>query len=306
MAKVKVPATTANLGPGFDTLGLALAMYNTVEIEEKSAGLEIDVIGEGAEFIPNNERNIVFQSAAAVYSYLHKPMPGLRIRLGNGIPIARGLGSSAAAIIGGMMAAGIAAGHALTHDELLALAIQVEGHPDNITPALLGGLTVSCLDGGNVVHVKTSLPDALKAVVAIPDFQLSTADARKVLPKMVSLQDAVYNVSRSSLLVAGLMSGHLEVLETAMHDRLHQPYRTPLIPGLTDVFAAGKKEGALAVVLSGSGPTVIAFAKENLKSIGAAMQEAFRHHDVASRVVETDVCHTGAVIVDGSENAAAQ
>jgi homoserine kinase len=294
MVTIRVPATTANLGPGFDTLGLALALYNQVSMEEICEGLEFKISGEGAEFIPGDDSNIVYKAAAQVYGYLNRPVPGLRIHLHNGIPIARGLGSSAAAIIGGMVAASRLAGSALSDAELLMLATRVEGHPDNITPALLGGLTISCMNGEEVVFVKTELPGELKAVVAIPDFQLTTADARKVLPKEVSLQDAVYNVSRSSLLVAGLMSGNLDVLGTAMDDRLHQPYRACLIPGLPDVFTAGKDAGALAVVISGSGPTIIAFAKDNLAAIGVAMQQAFAEHSITSRVMETGVCLAGA------------
>ena len=299
MITVRVPATTANLGPGFDTLGLALALYNTVEMEEMERGLTIEVTGEGAEFIPCNSRNIVFKSALKVYEHLQIPVPGLKIRLHNGIPIARGLGSSAAAIIGGMVAASQLAGKALTREELLNLGTMVEGHPDNITPALLGGLTISCMENNQVEFIRTELPSALKAVVAIPQFQLTTADARKVLPKQVSLQDAVYNVSRSSLLVAALMSGDLDLLSTAMSDRLHQPYRFRLIPGVEDVFAAGKEAGALAVVISGSGPTIIAFAKDGLRDIGTAMQKAFQQHGIDSRVVETDVCLTGAQLITG-------
>ncbi len=294
MITIRVPATTANLGPGFDTLGLALALYNRVSMEAIEAGLEFEITGEGAEFIPGDETNIVYKAAAQVYNYLNLPVPGLKIHLHNGIPIARGLGSSAAAIIGGMVAASHLAGRVLSDAELLMLATRVEGHPDNITPALLGGLTISCMNGEDVVFVKTELPRELKAVVAIPDFQLTTAEARKVLPKEVSLQDAVYNVSRSSLLVAGLMSGNLDVLGTAMNDRLHQPYRAPLIPGLPDVFSAGKEAGALAVVISGSGPTIIAFARDNLAAIGSAMQQAFAKHHIASRVMETEVCLAGA------------
>ena len=294
MVTIRVPATTANLGPGFDTLGLALALYNRISMEEMSEGLAFEITGEGAEFIPGDESNIVYKAAAQVYGYLKRPVPGLRIHLHNGIPIARGLGSSAAAIIGGMVAASRLAGSSLSDAELLMLATRVEGHPDNITPALLGGLTISCMNGEEVVFVKTELPGELKAVVAIPDFQLTTADARKVLPKEVSLQDAVYNVSRSSLLVAGLMSGNLDVLGTAMDDRLHQPYRACLIPGLPDVFTAGKDAGALAVVISGSGPTIIAFARDNLAAIGAAMQQAFAEHGITSRVMETGVCLAGA------------
>ena len=302
MIKVRVPATTANLGPGFDTLGLALALYNSISMRISDDELKILVEGEGAEFVPLNQRNIVYRSALKVFEYLQVPVPGLTIHLNNDIPIARGLGSSAAAIIGGIVAASHLAGQTLTAQQVLYLANQVEGHPDNITPALLGGLTISCLEGDQVVFIKTEMPADLKAVVAIPDFQLSTAEARKVLPKAVSLQDAVYNVSRSSLLVAALMSGKLDVLPTAMSDRLHQPYRARLIPGLEDVFKAGLEAGALGVVISGSGPTTIAFAKEGLNPIGTAMQNAFHSHDIPCRILETEVCMTGAHHTQVSED----
>jgi homoserine kinase len=297
MISVRIPATTANLGPGFDTLGMALQLYNEVELMYSSNGSSIEIVGEGAHSLPRNENNIVYQSIAKFYAYLGKAMPGLKIRTINRIPLARGLGSSSAAIIGGLSAANALEGSPFNQNVILDLAMELEGHPDNITPALVGGLTISCVEGNKVHYIKTNPPPELKAIVAIPDFQVATADARKVLPVLVSLHDAVFNVSRSSLVVASMMSGQLSLLESAMQDRLHQQYRAGLIPGLEDVFASAREAGALAVVISGSGPTVIAFGTESLASIGEGMKNGFAKNQISCKILETGICLEGTRII---------
>ena len=302
MVKFKVPATTANLGPGFDTLGMALSLYNQVEMEEKDEGLLIEVRGEGEGFIPEDKTNIVYRAAQKVFSYQGISPSGLFIKLNNRIPIARGLGSSAAAIVGGLSAANRLTGSNLSDQELLSLGLQVEGHPDNITPALLGGFTISCLEDDQVVYVKAAPPENLKAVVVIPDFLVPTTKARSVLPDTVSLEDAVFNVSHASLVVASLMAGEIDLLDRAMKDRLHQPYRFGLIPGAEDVFSAAKEAGARAVVISGSGPTIIALGTGDMEKVGKAMNRAFLDHDIPNEMVQTIINQAGAEEIKPSDS----
>ena len=202
--KVTVPATTANMGPGFDCLGMALKLYNQVEISPTDGGLAIEIQGEGAGDIRKDEGNIVFKAVERLFQEAGRPCPGLVIKLTNHIPAARGLGSSASAIVGGLVAANRLAGDPFTPEKLLALATELEGHPDNVAPALLGGIIISVVQEGKVHWLKITPPDGLSTVVAVPDFKLSTRAAREVLPKTVSLQDAVFNLSRSALLVGAL------------------------------------------------------------------------------------------------------
>jgi len=294
MIKVKVPATTANLGPGFDTLGMALNLYNTIEIEESERnGINIQNFGLGAGILPNNKENVVYQAAEKVFQEVGIYPKNLIIKMTNEIPLCRGLGSSAAAIVGGIVAANQLTGNHLCEKQLLNLATKMEGHPDNVAPALLGGLIISCLEEDDVVYLRLEPPKEIKAVVAIPEFHLSTEKARQALPEKVSFQDAVFNTSRVALLIAALTSGNLEILNFATQDRLHQSYRSFLIPGMEEVFAASKQAGAKAVTISGAGPSLLALATENTEQIANAMQNAFSQHEIKSRVQVMDVCLRG-------------
>lgn len=298
MVRVQVPATTANMGPGFDTLGMALKMYNIVEMETGGHGLQIEVEGDGADQIPRNSSNIVYAAAARVFKVRGFAPPGLRIKIINNIPLARGLGSSAAAIVGGLVAANIISGNKLGEKELLSIATDLEGHPDNVAPALLGGIVISALIDGEVKYSKIDAPAKLKCVAAIPDFNLPTRLAREVLPQSVSLGDAVFNISRASLLVAALIKGDFNLLATAMDDKIHQPYRANLIPGMKRVFAAAKLAGARGIVLSGAGPTLIAFCDENTTLIASVMKETFWQSGIQARVVELEPNPVGAVALE--------
>lgn len=295
MVRVQVPATTANLGPGFDTLGMALQIYNTIEMEEIDFGkLSIEIEGEGTDHIPRDERNVVYKSAEKLFNQVGYKPKCLRIKLINNIPVASGLGSSATAIVGGLVAANTIAGNPLNEKDLLALATEIEGHPDNVAPALLGGVVVSALFDGEVKFIKVEPPIELKCVVAIPKFPLSTQKAREVLPQNVSLNDAIFNISRASLLVAALMSGNLNIFGLAMDDKLHQPYRSSLVPGMKKVFAAAKLAGARGVALSGAGPTLIAFCDKNTALVAQVMKETFQENGVLCRVLEVNPNPIGA------------
>lgn len=314
MVRVRVPATTANLGPGYDVLGLALKLYNTVEIE-KSDRLSIEIEGEGADSLPKDESNIVYQAAQEVFKTVNGKPLIVNLKLINNIPLARGLGSSAAARVGALVAANRLIGNKLSQDEILKIAARLEGHPDNVTPALVGGLTISYLVEvkshsripGNtgmakkeVKYLKIGLPEELKIVLAIPDFEVSTKKAREVLPEEVSLEDAVANMGKTALLVSSLAQGNLRLLDIATQDRLHQPYRAKLIPGMERVFKAALANGAKGAFLSGSGSTIAAFSirnsEEKNKEIGQAMVSAFQKAGHKSYYKILDIDREGTIL----------
>ena len=281
MVVIRVPATTANLGPGFDTLGMALNMYNYISMAEIDSGLIIDANGNGAEKVPRDTSNLAYKAAAKIFEEVHYKPRGLKIEINSNIPMARGLGSSASVIVGGMVAANYISGNKLNYDQILHLAAHIEGHPDNVAPALFGGIVVSAQFDKETVYRKIKPPADLTTVVAIPDYALSTKMARDALPAKVPLGDAVYNMSRVSLLVWALMTSDMELMGKAMEDKLHQPYRMPLIPGMDKVIKAAKDMGTYSVALSGAGPTLIAFCtSSNAETIGAAMKDAFKKSGV--------------------------
>ena len=261
---VRVPGTSANCGPGFDCFGLAATIYNDLDLtllEDET--LTIEANGDGAETIPTDDKNIVWRAARMVIerSGNGEKFKGGVLRMENRIPMSRGLGSSAAAIVAGLFAANEILGKPFNRNDILKFATEIEGHPDNVAPAIFGGFTVSTVDYRGQVQTFAFLPKIkLKLIVAVPDFPLSTRIARQVLPKSVPLKDAVFNVGRASMLIAALINGKEKFLAGAFDDALHQPYRTKLVPGMQEVFSAGKKAGALGVCLSGAGPCVIAFS----------------------------------------------
>lgn len=299
MIRVRIPATTANLGPGFDALALALSIYNYVEVRPVPEGmpLQITIEGEGADELPRDETNLVFRAISGLFKYKNEACPGLQIKLINNIPLARGLGSSAATIIGGLLAAQQLLSLPLKREEILDLALKLEGHPDNISAALLGGLVISCRSGNKMHYHKIGFPNKLKLVVAVPEFQVSTQQARRILPETLSREQAVFNLSRTALLTASFLSGDFSLLPIALEDKLHQPYRSVLVPGMPEVFAAAKDAGALGVALSGAGPSVTAFADHNPQAVEAAMKQAFKEHGVIAQTIITTPAIEGAKII---------
>ena len=286
--RVCVPGTSANCGPGFDTLGVACTVYNELELtllEEER--LEIAVTGEGASNIPGDARNIVWRSIRTLLRRAHaeEQYHGARIRMKNGIPLSRGLGSSAAAIVAGLKAANLILNNRFSRRELLQIATDLEGHPDNVAPAIFGGFTITVMHDGHPECFSFMPRLPLKLVVAVPSFPLSTRAARSVLPAEVPLKDAVFNVSRAALLVAALSKGNIHFLQHAFEDALHQPYRAKLIPGMYDVFQAAREAGALGASMSGAGPCLIAFTLDKAEEIGAAMVQAFQQHDIEARAL---------------------
>lgn len=296
MPLVRVPATTANLGPGFDTLGMALELYDEILVEE-AASPEIVVSGEGEATIPRGPENIAYRAARMVFQQTGRPEITLRLRMHNNIPVARGLGSSAAALVGGLIGANTLLGSPLNQAQLIKLATAMEGHPDNVAPAILGGLVVSVKDKNQVYCQRLEPPPGLSTVVAIPQFTLSTRASRSVLPANIPFGDAVFNVSRVGMLIAAVQAGNLELMGKMMIDKLHQPYRMPLVPGIGEVFTAAKEAGALAVTLSGSGPTVIAFCHGIQPEVGTAMAVAFARHGVKAITKELSPNLKGTIIM---------
>lgn len=297
--RVRVPGTTANCGPGFDSIGIACNIYNELELtlctEET---LMIEVIGEGAQSIPCDARNIVWTSIQLLLRKENRQAyKGAQIKMINHIPLARGLGSSAAAIVAGLMAANAAIGSVFTKQEIFQMATELEGHPDNVAPAVFGGVTLSIMDV-NKAQCLSFVPEVkLKLVVAVPNFNLSTKAARKVLPETVTMQDAVFNISRTALLVGALCKGDLGHLKNALEDKLHQPYRSGLIPGMQAVLTAANAHGALGSALSGAGPCLIAFATDHMHEIGKAMVEAFKQHEVVAKYLVLDIDTAGVQII---------
>jgi len=285
MIRVQIPATTANLGPGFDCLGMALELYNVVEMVQVSQGLSVEVTGEGADSILKDSANLVYQAALQVFRRVGYEPTGLKIALVNNIPVARGLGSSTAAIVGGIIAANVMTGGQLAQKDLINMAAQFEGHPDNVAAAILGGVVISIKSDEEINCVKIEPPEGLKCVVAVPDFDLGTKAAREVLPYQIPLQDAIFNLGRVAFLVTALQRGDFTMLNTAMEDRLHQPFRATLIPGLKKVLAAAKLAGAKGVTISGAGPSVLALADSNLELIAKVMGDTFRENGVRCRTM---------------------
>lgn len=295
--RVKVPATSANLGSGFDIFGLALQLYNTYTLTLTcEAGWSVSLPSDID--LPRDENNLVLRAAREVFLRLGVLPPNLHLAQEIDIPLDRGLGSSASAIVGGLVAANMLTGSTLDSATLLAIATEIEGHPDNVTPALMGGMTLCYATGTQHCYLALPIPQNVHIVVVIPDFEVSTSQARSVLPDQVSRSDAIFNGSRTALMVAALYQKRYDLLAEAMDDRLHQPYRAALVPGMTAAIAAGYAANALGVALSGSGPSLIALTQHETDAVAAALSDAFACQGIAceTRILQPDT--TGA---DGVE-----
>jgi homoserine kinase len=297
---VRVPATTANLGPGFDALGLALDLWNEAEFSiDGRKKLNVIVEGEGVEILPCDESNAIVGAALQLYKLMGKKPTGLSIHCTNRIPLISGMGSSSAALLTGMLGANTLLGNPFPRQEILTMATQLEGHPDNVVPAMLGGLVASALRDGEVVSRKL-LVSPMAITVVFPDFYFPTKAAREILPEYVLRQDAIFNLSRSVLVIKALEEGDLALLGQVMEDSLHQPYRLPLIPGALEAMQAAKKAGAAGVALSGAGPSLIAFSGQPADArIGVVMKQAFERAGLTARIFPLNISHSGASVVNG-------
>ncbi|RNB90736.1 homoserine kinase [Brevibacillus fluminis] len=298
--RVKVPASTANLGPGFDTLGMAFQLYSTITMRfaEKT---EIRLIGEELQELPVDKTNLVYEVAAGLFAKANLPEPELYIEIETEAPLTRGLGSSASAIVGALAGANVLAGEPFTRDQLFEMASWLEGHPDNVGASVFGGFVVATLpkdESQPIPYVTFPVPKTLKTLVVIPDYWLATHKARGVLPEVYTKADVIYNVGHSSLLVAALAQGRLDLLGSAMQDRMHQPYRAPLVPGLAEMLAEATAHGALGAALSGAGPTTLFFyeneqQEQELRSFIAAVMA---RHELSYELMELLIDEQGVQI----------
>ena len=307
---VKVPATSANIGPGFDCLGLALPIYNTITIEETvlpGTGIEINMLSEDAademifDDIPKDENNIVYKAVEMLYNSIGQEPSELKINIQSQIPITRGLGSSAAVIVGGLIAANKLLGSPADETALLSIATEVEGHPDNVAPAILGGFVLSSQeDDGSITYRKLNWPEEWDITVCIPDFELSTNIARSVLPEAVPMQDAVYNAKHLAMLIEAVNTKDEKLMKTALHDKLHQPYREKLVPGMKEIMEAFKHEdGVLGCVLSGAGPTLLIIShKYDLDKIKSTVREIWEPQSVKVDIRTLKVEPEGAQVLE--------
>lgn len=309
---VKVPATSANIGPGFDCLGLALPIYNTVTIEETvlpGTGIEINLMSEEEtpmeemifDNIPKDENNIVYKAVEMLYNSIGQEPSELRINIQSQIPITRGLGSSAAVIVGGLIAANKLLGSPADETALLSIATEVEGHPDNVAPAILGGFVLSSQeDDGTITYSKLEWPSEWDITVCIPDFELSTNIARSVLPESVPLSDAVFNAKHLALLIDAVNTKNDKLMKIALKDKLHQPYREKLVPGMREIMEAFKHEdGILGCVLSGAGPTMLVISnKYDLDKIKSTVKEIWESQSIKTDIRTLKIEPQGAMIIE--------
>jgi homoserine kinase len=277
LVKLRVPATTANLGPGFDCLGMALDIWNQFEFSSNESPA-LHVNGEGAGSLSTGRGNLVYKAAERYFREMGLSVPSLSIACQNQIPLARGLGSSSSAIVGGLLGASAVAGaKGQDLDLVWRLAVEMEGHPDNVTPAIFGGCQVVVQDQETLVHAQVPFPEDLRAVMFIPDKPMPTDRARGILPPQVSIENAVYNSGRVALLVNALATGQLEYLRVATQDKLHQPFRKALMPEMHLLFRSALDAGAMGVFLSGAGPTVLALTQ------GRELTIAYEMTDMANK-----------------------
>ena len=311
---VKVPATTANIGPGFDCLGMALPIYNTITIEETvlpGTGIENNVIAESAaidelslEHIPLDENSLVYKAVELLYNSIGQTPSELKINIHSNIPVARGLGSSASVIVGALIAANELLGKPADEVALLSIACEIEGHPDNITPAIVGGLVLSSQeDDGSVIYRKLNWPTEWAITVCVPDFELSTDIARSVLPKEVPMKDAIFNAQRLGMFVQAVNTKDAELMKLALKDRLHQPYRMKLVPGLDKIMDNLRHiDSVLGCVLSGAGSSILVISEKNdLDKIRGIVKDTWTDQNIKSDIKTLNIEQTGAQIVSNED-----
>jgi len=294
---ISVPATSANLGPGFDALGLALDLWNETTVTPAKE-FAVKVTGEGADRLTSGRNNLIVRAAQRLAEHTRKPLPPFHAESVNQIPLSSGMGSSSAAILTGLLAGNTLLEHPLSKEEILNLASEMEGHPDNVAPALLGGLVVSMIDteAGKVIAHQIPMAMDLHITIVLPDFYITTKQARAALPKRISMKNAVHNISRAVLVTEAFRTGNLNLLGKAMTDTLHQPYRLKLIPGANTALEVAKEAGADAVALSGAGPSLIAFSSKAEAGIGESMKRVFEAAGLAARIFNLRVSGRGAEI----------
>ncbi len=297
MVEVIVPATSANLGPGFDVLGLSINLYNRFKVLETDGGLNIEVPAGTIPELPTGKKNLVYISAKRLFDEVGYKYRGLHIAIEIGVPLGRGLGSSSTAIVGGLVAANEITGARLSKDDIFVLATEIEGHPDNVVPALLGGCRAAVSEGDRLVQAEIPVCGDWQYVLFIPDSKKSTLKARSLLARQVSREDAVFNLGRVALLTRAFITGDAALLRVATQDRLHQPQRQAIFPPMDRLFAAALAAGADGVFLAGSGPTIVAVARRGGEAIGQAMAAEAGQAGVSGRVRTARLDKAGAQIL---------
>lgn len=298
---IKVPASTSNLGPGIDALGLALTLYNIYELELTKGDAQVQVLGKGKGVYPENEDNLVYRSAQLLLDKVGKSGHKFKILVRSNIPTSGGLGGSATARLAGLVGANFLLGNPLPEDVLIDLAIKLEGHPDNVIPAFYGGFTLSCLTETGVRFMKCDFPAHLRIILVIPDFYISTEEARKCLPDKIPLKDVLFNISRTAMLVGALLTNQINFLNFAMEDRIHQVYRKNLIKPLPEVLEAALQAGAKGCALSGAGSAILALATDREELIGEAMKAVFQSYGIACYLAVLNVDKQGLQILKNHE-----
>lgn len=295
MIRVRVPATSANMGPGFDCMGIAVSSYNTFGFREIEKGLEFKGVND--EFC--NEDNIIYQSMKLCFKRGNYNYKGLEISiLSQEVPISRGLGSSSSCIVAGLIGANEIMGNKFSKDEVLDMAVEIEGHPDNVAPAVLGGMVVAIKEDGRYYYDKVNIKEELKFVPIIPDFRLPTKEAREVLPKEISIKDGVYNVGRAALMVTALSNGNLDLLRFACKDCFHEKYRSKLIKSFDEVKNEAYNLGAIASFLSGAGPTIMALISKSDECFSENMKEFLVNKNLCWEIRELSIDNAGAIVLD--------
>ncbi len=308
---VKVPATSANIGPGFDCLGMALPIYNVVTIDETvlpGTGVEINILSDEEnvdnliiDHIPKDENSVVYKAVELLYNSIGQTPSELKINIQTSIPVTRGLGSSAAVIVGALVAANKLLGEPADESALLSIATEIEGHPDNVTPAIVGGLVMSSLENdGSIIYRKLDWPDDWAITVCIPDVELATEISRSVIPKEVPLEDAIFNLKRMGMFVNAVNKHDSDLMKLALTDRLHQPYRAKLVPGLKELSEAFKhEEDVLGCVLSGAGSSMLIISKNNIvEKVTSTTLEIMENLNVKADVRNLKIEQNGATIIE--------
>lgn len=298
MLEIKVPATTANLGPGFDCLGFAIKLYNSFKIDRINSGFETVIYEQltGKEIELSLEDNLFYHAMKKIYEMTNNLLDGIKLTAEINIPFARGLGSSATAVVAGLLAANKLLDYPFSEGQIIDIAVEMEVHPDNVLPALKGGFVISVMTEEGLVYKKIKLAEDLKIILVIPDFKLKTEDVRRVLPEKYTSKQAIFNLSRTALLTSCFQDNDLSQLKDAMDDKFHQDYRSKLIPGFYQVIKSAYKKGAYGVALSGAGPSILAIVKENAKDIGEVMVNSFSDYNIKSKYIVTNPDNNGCLI----------
>lgn len=299
MFTVKVPATSANLGPGFDCMGIALNLYNETTFEPTNSEFEIEILDESSAFVPKDSKNLIYRAMDMVYKAKGEKLYGIKVTTNSSIPLTRGLGSSSSAIIAGLVGANHILSNPFTNEELLYMAYKIEGHPDNVTPALVGGFSVSYPSKGKITYLKTEICDDIKFVAFIPDFYFQTKKSRSIIPNFVSLKNTAYNIARASMLSMSFATGDFSKLDTCLRDKIHQNVRFNHIKSGEYIIRNAKRCGAYGGYISGAGPTIMTIVpKENYESFLESMNKLINESLTKWRLVSFMPDNDGTKIIN--------